>query len=135
MHDVGVATGAPNLPADGFERTSPATAFPANGCDLRDTIASASELTADGYSPKHDAGRPKACCIPQAPRGRSQGANYDSRQPNLRIPRKVLKGGSHPCAPSYCRRHRPAARHAERIDDTSASHIGFRCIIRKRIMS
>jgi sulfatase modifying factor 1 len=44
-------------------------------------------------------------------------------------PRKVLKGGSHLCAPSYCRRYRPAARHAEPVD-TSTSHVGFRCVVR-----
>ena len=48
----------------------------------------------------------------------------------LKIPRKVLKGGSHLCAPNYCRRYRPAARHAEPID-TSTSHVGFRCIVPK----
>src|SRR3546814_8457988 len=37
------------------------------------------------------------------------------------------KGGSHLCAPNYCRRYRPAARHPHPVD-TSASHIGFRCI-------
>jgi formylglycine-generating enzyme required for sulfatase activity len=41
----------------------------------------------------------------------------------------VLKGGSHLCAPNYCRRYRPAARHAEAID-TSTSHVGFRCVKR-----
>ena len=46
-----------------------------------------------------------------------------------RIPRKVIKGGSHLCAPNYCRRYRPAARHAEPID-TSTSHLGFRCVVR-----
>ena len=51
----------------------------------------------------------------------------DPRQPNIKIPRKVLKGGSHLCAPNYCRRYRPAARHAQPID-TSTSHIGFRCV-------
>ena len=56
-------------------------------------------------------------------------ASYDPAQPEIRIPRKVLKGGSHLCAPSYCRRYRPAARHAQPID-TSTSHVGFRCIIR-----
>ena len=47
----------------------------------------------------------------------------------IQIPRKVLKGGSHLCAPNYCRRYRPAARHPQPVD-TSASHIGFRCIVR-----
>jgi formylglycine-generating enzyme required for sulfatase activity len=43
----------------------------------------------------------------------------------------VIKGGSFLCAPSYCRRYRPAARHAEPID-TSTCHLGFRCIKRER---
>ncbi|MHC2618758.1 formylglycine-generating enzyme required for sulfatase activity [Bradyrhizobium huanghuaihaiense] len=123
-----------NLAADGFERTSPVTAFPANGYGLHDMIGNVWEWTADWSSQKHEADAPKACCIPQNPRGGPEGASYDSCQPNLRIPRKVLKGGSHLCAPNYCRRYRPAARHAEPID-TSASHLGFRCITRKRITS
>jgi formylglycine-generating enzyme len=41
----------------------------------------------------------------------------------------VLKGGSHLCAPNYCRRYRPAARHPEPVD-TSTSHVGFRCVRR-----
>jgi formylglycine-generating enzyme required for sulfatase activity len=46
-----------------------------------------------------------------------------------RIPRKVLKDGSHLCAPNYCPRYRPATRHAEPVD-TSISHVGFRCVVR-----
>jgi formylglycine-generating enzyme len=34
---------------------------------------------------------------------------YDPRQPQIKIPRKVIKGGSHLCAPNDCRRCRPAA--------------------------
>jgi formylglycine-generating enzyme required for sulfatase activity len=45
------------------------------------------------------------------------------------IARRIIKGGSHLCAPNYCLRYRPAARQGEAID-TSTSHIGFRCIIR-----
>ena len=47
----------------------------------------------------------------------------------LKVVRKVMKGGSFLCAPSYCRRYRPAARHAEDVD-TTTSHVGFRCIVR-----
>jgi formylglycine-generating enzyme required for sulfatase activity len=47
----------------------------------------------------------------------------------IKIPRKVIKGGLHLCAPNYCRRYRPAARRAEPVD-TSISHIGFRCVVR-----
>ena len=51
--------------------------------------------------------------------------SFDPSQTAIAIPRKVLKGGS------LCRRYRPAARHAEPVD-TSASHVGFRCIIRRK---
>jgi formylglycine-generating enzyme len=119
-----------NINADGFERTSPVTAFPPNGYGLYDTIGNVWEWTADWYSPKHEADAPKACCIPQNPRGGREADSYDPRMTNVKIPRKVIKGGSHLCAPNYCRRYRPAARHAEPVD-TSTSHLGFRCIRRE----
>ena len=70
---------------------------------------------------------------PRKSRGGPEAASYDPCQPNIKIPRKVLKGGSHLCAPNYCRRYRPAARHAQPVD-TSTSHVGFRCVIRNRSM-
>lgn len=119
-----------NLGQDGFERTSPVTAFPPNGYGLHDMIGNVWEWTSDWYCTKHEADAPKACCIPENPRGGREDQSYDACQPNIRIPRKVLKGGSHLCAPNYCRRYRPSARHAEPID-TSTSHVGFRCVTRK----
>jgi formylglycine-generating enzyme required for sulfatase activity len=113
---------------DGYERTSPVTAFPPNGYGLYDMIGNVWEWTSDWYSSQHAADVKKACCIPQNPRGGTEAASYDPSDPTIRIPRKVLKGGSHLCAPNYCRRYRPAARHAEPID-TSASHVGFRCVV------
>ena len=44
-------------------------------------------------------------------------------------PRRVIKGGSHLCAPNYCLRYRPSARQGD-TEETSTCHIGFRCIIR-----
>jgi formylglycine-generating enzyme len=120
-----------NLGLDGYERTSPVTAFPPNGYGAYDMIGNVWEWTSDWYSPRHEADAPKACCIPENPRGGPMEASYDPQLPNIRIPRKVLKGGSHLCAPSYCRRYRPAARHAEPVD-TSTNHVGFRCIIREK---
>lgn len=119
-----------NLKQDGFERTSPVTAFPPNGYGLHDMIGNVWEWTIDWWSNKHEVDPPKACCIPENPRGGPEAASYDSCQPSIKIPRKVLKGGSHLCAPNYCRRYRPAARHAEPVD-TSTSHVGFRCVVRK----
>jgi formylglycine-generating enzyme len=117
-----------NLASDGYERTSPVRAFPPNGYGLYDMIGNVWEWTTDWYAPRHQADAPKACCIPQNPRGGREDASYDPGQPAIRIPRKVLKGGSHLCAPNYCRRYRPAARHAEPVD-TSTSHVGFRCVV------
>jgi sulfatase modifying factor 1 len=118
-----------NLKADGYERTSPVTAFPPNGYGLHDMIGNVWEWTSSWWSTKHEADAPKPCCIPENPRGGREEQSYDPCLPNIRIPRKVLKGGSHLCAPNYCRRYRPAARHAEPID-TSTSHVGFRCVRR-----
>ncbi|KRE06730.1 gliding motility-associated lipoprotein GldK [Bosea sp. Root381] len=118
-----------NSKEDGWARTSPVGSYPANGYGLYDMIGNVWEWTADFWSTRHQADAPKACCVPQNPRGGPEADSYDPRQPAIRIPRKVLKGGSHLCAPSYCRRYRPAARHAEPID-TSASHVGFRCVVR-----
>ena len=123
-----------NLNHDGFERTSPVTAFPPNGYGVHDMIGNVWEWTSDWWSTRHEADAPKACCVPHNPRGGPEGASLDPGQPNIRIPRKVLKGGSHLCAPNYCRRYRPAARHAEPVD-TSTSHVGFRCVVRKPVES
>jgi formylglycine-generating enzyme required for sulfatase activity len=122
-----------NLLDDGFARTSPVRAFPPNGYGLYDMIGNVWEWTTDWYSGRHLADAAKPCCVPQNPRGGRRDASHDPRD-RLRIARKVLKGGSHLCAANYCRRYRPAARHAEQID-TSTSHVGFRCILRKEVAS
>jgi formylglycine-generating enzyme len=119
-----------NLLLDGYDRTSPVKAFAPNGYGIHDMIGNVWEWTSDWWTTKHEADAPKACCIPENPRGGREDASYDPCQPDIKIPRKVLKGGSHLCAPNYCRRYRPAARHAEPID-TSTSHVGFRCVVRK----
>ena len=114
---------------DGWERTSPVRAFPPNGYGLHDMIGNVWEWTTDWWSSRHPDQEAKSCCIPQNPRGGPEAGSFDERQPEIRIPRKAVKGGSHLCAPNYCRRYRPAARHAQPVD-TSMSHVGFRCIVR-----
>jgi formylglycine-generating enzyme len=118
-----------NLAADGYTRTSPVGAFPPNGYNLCDMIGDVWEWTTDWYSTRHAADAPKACCIPENPRGGPESGSYDECNPSVPIPRKVVKGGSFLCAPNYCRRYRPAARHAQPID-TGMSHVGFRCVMR-----
>jgi len=101
-----------NLLSDGYAGTSPAGAFPPNGYGLYDVTGNVWEWTCDDGRSN---GAAPPCCAPTAP-----GAH---------IPRRVIKGGSHLCAPNYCLRYRPAARQFETID-TSTSHIGFRCVVR-----
>jgi formylglycine-generating enzyme required for sulfatase activity len=86
------------------------------------------EWTSDYYGPGHQVEN-HACCAPTNPRGTAREASYDPAQPAVRIPRNVLKGGSHLCAANYCLRYRPAARSPEMVD-SATSHIGFRCIMR-----
>ncbi len=116
-----------NLRTDGYERTSPVEAFPPNGYGIFDLIGNVWEWTQDWFSPKHEGAAQKPCCAAPDPRGGKVEGSYDPGQPQVRIPRKVLKGGSHLCAPNYCRRYRPAARHAQPVD-TSTSHVGFRLV-------
>jgi formylglycine-generating enzyme required for sulfatase activity len=118
-----------NLEADGYARTSPVRVFPRNAYGLHDMIGNVWEWTTDWFATRHAAQASHPCCAPANPRGGREDESYDPCQPDLRIPRKVLKGGSHLCAPNYCQRYRPAARHAQPVD-TSTSHVGFRCIWR-----
>jgi formylglycine-generating enzyme len=71
------------------------------------------EWTADWYSTRHTADSPKACCVPENPRDAAMEASYDPRQSAVRIPRKVLKGGSH-------------------LSDTSTTHVGFGGIVKNQ---
>jgi formylglycine-generating enzyme required for sulfatase activity len=110
-----------NTLEDGYEGTSPVGKFPANGYGLCDMTGNVWEWTSDWYTSNH--APMSSCCA-----GDLRTASIDSGD-TAAIPRKVMKGGSHLCAPNYCRRYRPAARMAQPID-TSTSHLGFRCLVR-----
>jgi formylglycine-generating enzyme required for sulfatase activity len=115
-----------NLLTDRYAGTSPVRSYSPNGYGLYDVAGNVWEWTSDFYS-LPDSSRP--CCVPVNPRVAKPDENDTREEPGGAIPRKVIKGGSHLCAPSYCLRYRPAARQAEPID-TSTGHIGFRCIVR-----
>jgi formylglycine-generating enzyme len=104
-----------NLKLDGYEGTSPVGSFLPNGYGLFDMTGNVWEWTTDFFSAP-GSGTAPACCAPPL-------------VPGEQFPRRVIKGGSHLCAPNYCLRYRPAARQGEAVD-TSTGHIGFRCLVR-----
>ncbi len=116
-----------NLLADGYEWTAPVGSFPPNGYGLYDMAGNVWEWTTDWYQQHSET--EQTCCASLNPRGADIEKSYDPRMPNVKIPRRVMKGGSYLCAPNYCQRYRPAARMAQAVD-TSTCHLGFRCIVR-----
>jgi formylglycine-generating enzyme required for sulfatase activity len=104
-----------NLAEDGYEGTSPVGAFPANAFGLYDMIGNVWEWTASAYGLPRPADEKPSCC--------------QAKESNDRAVTRVVKGGSHLCAPNYCLRYRPAARQSQPLD-TSTTHIGFRCVVR-----
>ena len=118
-----------NLKLDGFEGTSPV------GASRRTATActTSPETCGNGRATGSTAARARKLTIRAAcgtnPRVTKSEALRGGRRPGSQIPRKVIKGGSHLCAPNYCLRYRPAARQAQ-MTDTGAAHVGFRCIVR-----
>jgi formylglycine-generating enzyme required for sulfatase activity len=114
---------------EGYGATTPVGRFPPNDFGLYDAAGNVWEWTSDWYVERRpdEAEHDHGCCAPRDPRPVTAEDSYDPAQPQFRIPRRVIKGGSFLCADSYCLRYRPAARRPQMVD-TGMSHIGFRCV-------
>jgi formylglycine-generating enzyme len=110
-----------NLKTDGYESTSPVSAFPPNGYGLYDMIGNVWEWTSDWYR----AGHPREATVnPSGP------ALQDLALTAGQSPSRVIKGGSFLCASNYCSRYRPAARQPQEVD-LGAGHLGFRTVLNR----
>ncbi len=112
-----------NTAADGYERLAPVKSFPANGYGLYDMAGNVWNWTADVYNETNHTQTAAACYNPASSPRQIISANVNEV-------RRVTKGGSFLCNPSYCESYRPTARRGTPYD-TGMEHIGFRCVKNK----
>jgi formylglycine-generating enzyme required for sulfatase activity len=108
---------------DGFAGTSPVGSYPANGYGLYDMAGNVWQWCSDWYrvDAHTEAASQNVCRDPAGP-----AESFDPGDPYA--PKRVVKGGSFLCNPSYCESYRPSARRGT-PPDTGSSHTGFRCVI------
>ena len=111
-----------NTAKDGFARTSPVKAFPANGYGLYDMSGNVWQWCNDWFLPDaYSVHSGKGVVVnPSGPE-----RSFDPRQ---RPPERVHRGGSFLCCVAYCFNYRPSARMGC-TPDTGMSHVGFRCLM------
>lgn len=121
-----------NDAADGFSGTAPVGSYPANGYGLHDMSGNVWNWCSDVYHGSTFAMRcqdPERCGNPHGPMLTDPESPLPGDPSPPSVPgaeRRVTKGGSFLCNPSYCESYRPSARRGT-PPDTGTSHVGFRC--------
>jgi formylglycine-generating enzyme required for sulfatase activity len=110
-----------NTAWDHFEGLAPVMTYKPNGNGLFDIAGNVWEWCSDWYRPDYYAESME--CIVENPEGPS--SSYDPMEPT--VPKKVVRGGSFMCHPSYCKGYRVTAR-MKTSPDTGLEHTGFRCV-------
>ncbi len=107
-----------NTLEDGHRGAAPVGSYPPNGYGLYDMSGNAWEWCSDWYD---------ATYFQKSPRDNPKGpdVSFDPADPGSK--RKVQKGGSFLCADVYCARYVAGSRHSGEIE-SSADHVGFRCV-------
>jgi formylglycine-generating enzyme len=112
---------------DGFAGTSPVGSFPANGYGLYDMAGNVWQWCNDWY--RADAFAEALTKLANKNVCGDTGGPSNSWDPADPYEQKrVVKGGSFLCSPSYCESYRPSARRGT-PPDTGSSHVGFRCVV------
>ena len=109
-----------NSGEDGFVGLAPVGCYAPNALGLFDMIGNVWELTMDAWTPDHAA-------LPVGPAGTNADPATPPPRPGAPLQR-VIKGGSHLCAPNWCMRYRSGARQAQ-DEDLAVSHLGFRTVL------
>jgi formylglycine-generating enzyme len=111
-----------NSKRDGYLTTAPVKSFEPNGYGLYDMGGNVWEWCSDWYH--HDYYQTFAnVAVADNPQGPAD--SYDPMEPYAK--KRVTRGGSYLCNDSYCSGYRAAAR-MKTTPESSAQHIGFRCV-------
>jgi formylglycine-generating enzyme required for sulfatase activity len=113
-----------NSRADGYFKTSPVTAFPANPYGVYDAGGNVWQWCADWYRPDYYRTFTDSRTPARDPRG--PGTSFDPDEPSAA--KRVTRGGSFLCSGEYCSRYLVGSRGKSEVSSGS-SNLGFRLVM------